>query len=87
MKMTIGAHELKRTHYTGQFELQGVFTVIDEFPEAEHLDLVGAVGPGILYAALREMVFNMTARGPWPAVTLPTVHFAKPDQLSTKTDK
>jgi len=35
-------------------------------------------GPALLYGAAREMLCNLTARGPWPVVCLHSVTFVEP---------
>jgi preprotein translocase subunit SecB len=58
------------------------------------MQLVETNGPAMLYGALREMIYTLTSRGPWPAVTLKSVTFlnsaeeaksavAKPAKAST----
>jgi len=71
--------------YTFEFEVVGIVTVIDEYPEEKIDTLVKVNGPAILYAAIREMVANLTARGPFPAVALPTVTFL--DETNPKDNK
>ena len=61
--------------YTFEFDIVGFVTVIAEYPEDKVDTLVKVNGPAILYASIREMVANLTARGPFPAVALPTVTF------------
>ena len=61
--------------YTFKIQVVGLFKVDKEFPleQAEHL--VRANGPAVLYGAVREMVANLTSRGPFSTVELPTVTF------------
>ncbi|MCP5487629.1 MAG: protein-export chaperone SecB [Verrucomicrobia bacterium] len=70
-------------HYTWEIEVVGFLTVDAEYPEEKVEALVKVNGPAVLYAAAREMVANITSRGPFPAVNLPTVTFV--DELTTKT--
>lgn len=65
------------TPYTGEFHAVGFFRVADDWPEERIMQLVEANGPALLYGALREMVISLTSRGPWPALTLESVTFAK----------
>jgi|ERR1051325_4522652 preprotein translocase subunit SecB len=64
--------------YTGQIDAVGLFRVVDSWPEDRILDLVQANGAALVFGAIREMVCNLTARGPWPQVTLQTVTFVQP---------
>ena len=71
--------------YTGEFEIVGMFKVIDEYPEEKVAKLVHINGAAILYGTVREMVTNMTARGPFPPIILPTTTFI--DECSDKGEK
>ena len=61
--------------YTGEFHAVGFFRVADDWPEAQVLKLVQSDGAAILYGTIREMITNLTSRGPWPALVLPSVNF------------
>lgn len=61
--------------YTFQFEVVGFFTVDKKYPAEKAEALVQANGAAILYGAIREMVANLSARGPFAQVNLPTVTF------------
>ncbi len=61
--------------YTGDFEIVGMFRVTDEYPEDNAPKLAHINGAAILYGTVREMVTNMTARGPFPPILLPTATF------------
>lgn len=63
--------------YTGEFQAVGLFRVVDSCPQEKCDDLVEANGAALLFGAIREMVSNLTSRGPWPAVMLRTVTFAQ----------
>ncbi len=70
--------------YTGEFQVVGFFHVQEAWPEEQTLQLVETNGPAMLYGALREMVYTLTARGPWPAVTLQSVTFLQaPDEAGS----
>jgi preprotein translocase subunit SecB len=77
LDFVLGGEEGKKTQYTGRFEIHGYMTVAEGYPEDQREMLVNTNGPAILYSALREMVLNLTSRGPWPPVTLKTVTFLK----------
>ena len=61
--------------YAVDVEIVGRFQVDAAFPADKVERMVRANGPAVLYGAVREMVCNLTARGPYPAVRLPTVTF------------
>jgi len=61
--------------YTGEFEIVGMFRVVDDYPEDKIPKLAHINGAAILYGTVREMVVNLTARGPFPPVMLPTTTF------------
>jgi preprotein translocase subunit SecB len=65
--------------YTGEVEAVGIFQVTDHWPEEKRQQLVETNGAALLYGAIREMVFNLTSRGPWPARMMPSVTFLRPD--------
>ena len=64
--------------YTGEVHAVGLFKVVDGWPDNRIGELVESNGAAFLYGSIREMVLNVTSRGPWPAVTLGTVTFVKP---------
>jgi len=61
--------------YTFEIEVVGLFDVDSEYPADKAENLVRVNGPAVLFGAIREMVANLTARGPFPTVELPTVTF------------
>ncbi|MBI5799977.1 MAG: protein-export chaperone SecB [Verrucomicrobia bacterium] len=64
--------------YTGEIHAVGLFKVVDGWPDNRIGELVEANGAAFLYGCIREMVLNVTSRGPWPAVTLGAVTFVQP---------
>ena len=64
--------------YTGEIHAVGLFQVLDGWPEAERLKLVEINGAALLYGAIRELVINLTSRGPWPPIMLNSVTFVPP---------
>jgi preprotein translocase subunit SecB len=62
--------------YEGKIEFFGTFSVDPAFPEERRDQLVRVNGSSILYGAVRELVANLTARGPYPMVRLPSISFA-----------
>jgi len=61
--------------YTFEIQVVGLFVVDKEFPAERTENMVRANGPAVLFSAVREMVANLTARGPFAPVQLPTVTF------------
>lgn len=68
----------KKASYTGHIQLVGVFRINDQWPAEKMEMLVRVNGSSVLYGAARELVANLTARGPWPMVMLPTLSFVSP---------
>lgn len=60
--------------YSGVIEIVGLFRVADAYAE-DPARLVHVSGSSLLYGAARELVCNLSARGPWPMMTLPTMNF------------
>jgi preprotein translocase subunit SecB len=74
----------QKTTYTGEVQAVGFFRVVDDYgDEAKTLSLVETNGATLLYGAIRELLINLSARGPWAAISLPTVTFLRPVELST----
>jgi len=65
--------------YCGEVQVLGFFHVQPEVSPDKQEELVSVTGASILYGVAREMITNVTARGPWPAVMLPCVNFNEPD--------
>lgn len=61
--------------YTFEIHAVGMFSVDKGYPDEKVESLVRVNGPALLYGAIRELVANLTARGPFAAVHLPTVSF------------
>lgn len=73
--------------YTGEFHAVGFFKVSERWPEKQRLQLVETNGAALLYGSLRELVITLTARGPWPPVTLRSVTFLRPDESAPAAPK
>ncbi len=73
----------KKPHYTAEIHVIGLVRVAKTWPEAKDLQLVEANGPALLYGAAREMLCNLTARGPWPMLCLHSVTFVPPKPASS----
>jgi preprotein translocase subunit SecB len=61
--------------YIGEFIVVGFFKVHETYPKDKCAKLVGVNGAGILYGVVREMVANLTARGPFPMLGLVSLNF------------
>jgi preprotein translocase subunit SecB len=65
----------KTPQYTGEIFVEGEFRIAEDVPADRQQVTVIANGAGILFGAIREMVLNVTSRGPWPPLMLKTLHF------------
>ena len=63
--------------YSGELEAFGFFSVSENWKENEIEKLVYINGGGIVYAAIREMLTNVTARGFFAPLILPSCSFAE----------
>ncbi len=72
-------------HYKIEVSVVGAFTIDAEWPAEKRRLLLETNAPSLLFGAAREMIANLTARGPWPMVTLPTISFLNPEP-STKSE-
>ena len=70
-----GQRDRLQAAYQGKVEFVGQFQVDQSVPEERRLKVVASNGSSILYGAVREMVANLTARGPHPMITLPSLSF------------
>jgi preprotein translocase subunit SecB len=61
--------------YLGEVVVIGYFQVQRDYPEERCDQLVAMNGSSMLYGAVREMVSNLSARGPWPMVMLAPMNF------------
>jgi len=61
--------------YIGEMKVVGIFQVDSGYAADNRAALVAANAPAVLFGMAREMLTNVTARGPYPAVCLPTVTF------------
>jgi preprotein translocase subunit SecB len=67
----------KKPQYTAEITVVGVVRVADGWPNPAVQQLVQANGSALLYGAAREMLCNLTARGPWPMLRLHSVTFVQ----------
>jgi preprotein translocase subunit SecB len=61
--------------YTFDVEIVGIFEVDEDYPQDSVDKLIRANAPAMLYGAVREMLLNVTGRGPFGPCSLPTVTF------------
>jgi preprotein translocase subunit SecB len=73
--------------YDGSISFTGFFAVDPSYPEPKVKFLVETNGPSVLFGAVREMCANLTARGPWPTVMLPTQSFYNPPAPAKTAEK
>ncbi len=79
LKVNIAPVSPDVVHQKGSVTFTGFFAVDPAYPLEKVQMLVDANAPAVLYGAAREMFCNLTARGPWATVTLPTKSFYKSD--------
>ena len=81
----------KAAPYTFKVIMVGFFTLSSDYPEDRAKLLVETNAPAILYSSIREIVFNMTSRNPFPTLLLPSVTFLRPEgntkQKGKKTER
>lgn len=75
LRLKLGPEGVKKSRYTAEIHVVGVVRVVDDWPSPAVQQLVEANGPALLYGAAREMLCNITARGPWPMHCLDSVTF------------
>lgn len=69
------------TPYRFTIEMLGAFRVLEVYPEEKQDRLLRVNGPSMLFGIAREIVRDITARGPYPALILPSVSFFEPESL------
>ena len=77
LKILADAASGKVPTYTGELSIEGYFRIAAEVPEDRKQEIVVVNGAGMLFGAMREMVNNITARGPWPSLMLTTMSFVQ----------
>jgi len=68
----------KKPRYTAEIHIVGLVKVAPTWPDPKVQQLVEVNGAALLYGAAREMLCNITARGPWPMLCLHSVTFVQP---------
>jgi preprotein translocase subunit SecB len=69
--------------YKLDLDVLGSFTVAKNSSEK----LLEVNGPAVLYGSVREVVMQLTSRGPYPQLVLPTVTFIPPEIQTDETGK
>ena len=82
LRLKLLSPEGKKAAYTGEIHAVGLFKVVDKWPKDKVEQLVEANGSALLYGAIRELLINLTSRGPWPVVVLNSVTFIRPNAKS-----
>lgn len=71
--------EKAQTPYLLDVEMVGVFQCIGKDADKDS-SFVEINGAAVLFGSIRELVMQMTSRGPYPPMVLPTVNFIPPDR-------
>jgi preprotein translocase subunit SecB len=78
LRVLLKSREGMMASYVGKIETVGLFTVDESAWSVENCEkLVFVNGAGILYSATREMVLNITSRGLFPPIILPSYSFSQ----------
>jgi preprotein translocase subunit SecB len=83
LKVLFGPAESGPIPQKGSVTFTGYFAVDIAVPMEKVQMLVETNAPSVLFGAAREMFCNLTARGPWGMVTLPSQSFYKSAPAST----
>lgn len=81
VQVEISSSEIKEAvcGYEIDVVIAGFFEVTKEFhdnnPIEKVQEMVSILGPTLLLGSAREFIYNLTSRGPYPSVYLPTVSF------------
>jgi preprotein translocase subunit SecB len=78
LRVKVVAPPEKKSCYTAEVHVVGLVQVAPSWPQNQVHQLVQANGGALLYGAAREMLCNLTARGPWPMLCLHSVTFVQP---------
>lgn len=78
-----GGEDGKSSVYSGVLRVAGYFRVHESYPVEKTKELIEITGASILYGACREMLANLTARGPRGMVCLPSISFVPPKSADT----
>ena len=85
LKLIFSPQPSSKVYYSGEVHAVGLFNVDTAmWPQDRALELVETNGPALLYGAIRELLLNLTSRGPWPLLLLQSVTFVKqPSETAT----
>lgn len=75
LRVWLNPTESIKPPYTFDITVTGFFKISAEIAEEKRRNIVSINGPAVLYGTIREMVAQMTSRGPLPQMILPTVNF------------
>jgi preprotein translocase subunit SecB len=73
--------------YEFNINVIGFFEISSKLPESEVENMVGFNAPAMLYSAAREIIANISGRGPWGPFLLPTVSFMPQKSKKSKKHK
>ena len=85
VKLTVASDESEDVHpYSFRIEVMGYFRMLDDNTDKwnGHIHILA---PSMLYGAVREFLFGLTQRGPYPGVYLPTISFIPIESTEKKT--
>ena len=82
LRLRLDSQPNEQATYTGEIDAVGLFRVDENWPDNK-ATLVQTHGASVLFAAIRELVLNITSRGPWPPVQLNTFSFVPPKNQPT----
>jgi preprotein translocase subunit SecB len=77
VRVKINPKEGATPPYLGEVEAIGSFSVDDSWEESKIESLVYVNGSGLVYAAIREMICTVTARGFFDMLLLPSCSFGQ----------
>jgi preprotein translocase subunit SecB len=84
LKLKLQPKPESNSPYFFSLALVGIVWAAPDLPQDKLDSIVRTNGPSMLFGAAREMVRDITARGPFPALALPSVSFlAEPTAPTT----
>lgn len=78
LEMRLPGTEESPTPYALDVEMIGIFSCSLE-EDSRRQQLVEINSPAVLYGSIRELVMQITSRGPYTPLMLPTVNFINPE--------
>lgn len=76
IRVKLSPQENSKPPYGGEVEVVGSFVVSPDWPSEKTEKLVYINGLGMLYAAARELICTITARGFYRMYSLPSISFS-----------